>query len=462
LSLATLGVLLRAASTMAGEVADDPVARCQATEDLACLERMGMFDEAIAVLDHQAQTATPSAARALHRSLRWRLALGRTERVADLLSAFAARFPGHALSDEIAESAFFLGEVLLEHGKLNEAVSAFRRYLAVWARWGSKERELAAHVRLAELLLRQSCPEDNLLGACVRLSYVQGRCSEETFAYVEYRGDGWWSKQDVERASARLRFARATLVKRAPAMEREARRHLQAALRLWKEMETATPSAATRDFVAHAQLLAAYPHVELAFLQNDGAVHDSQWEARSPQTSLAHLEALQRVWQEADKLASARGRNEVAVHAIVWNHLFYLPRRDHGAEREFCGMWISHPIEDPARLDCPMERLSPDWNQWNELCEHMASGALSEILPFGRLPSPALHPTWSPPWGQLDTGVKRYAPFWHKRRAKLRKPSLMVFLEDLFAYGELPFAWEFRHGFPLPPPYPPVPDPPLP
>jgi hypothetical protein len=410
---------------------------------------MGAFDRLLAMLDKQAQADSPIAAEASVRALRLRLELGRIGDLEALGRRFATRFPRHVLLGEVAETMFFLAEELLERSKLDEAERGYREYLRRWITVAPDDRVLEAHVRLAELLLRGSCPVGGFFGACVRFRYVRGRCPAGAWVpAARWRGI---SDKEVDEASAKIRWAKATLVRRRPSLLGEARAHLGAANRLWERIRAAHPSDEARDFAAHAILLAAYPHLEYLLSLNDGLAHERDWQARIHHGSVAHSTALENAQKAAEAAVSPAGKNELRAHVALSQLLFSLPI-DNALEAQFCHQVIH--IEPPWGLPPPLDECldaikAPTWNQWNLACaalveaHHFDSGRIYEVVPLLGYPPTPEAPPWSPPWGLLPAGLYRSEMMW--------------FLESVHRQAELPFAWEHREGFPLPPPYPPMP-----
>jgi hypothetical protein len=137
---------------------------------------------------------------------------------------------------------------------------------------------------------------------------------------------------------------------------------------------------------------------------------------------------------------------ELRAQVALWSILRELPISD-ASEKQFCH-WPGFHGWQPVVLQPIEECIAAGkevWSQWSAGCEALAHASawdpdrMDEIVPL-------------PGYPQLPS-----ARLSRVRRDGIFKPEIMWFLEFFHARPELPFAWEFRDGVPLPLPFPPRP-----
>ena len=201
---------------------DQRVADCRARADGDCLAGLALFEEAAEAYERFAaeRLSDPRAPRALGRAVGLRRSLGQVDQVLADASEFRRRFAAHPRLAEVAAEVFLLGEIYEGVGDDGRAVEHWQRYLRDWGKEGGRDREIVAQVKLAALLMQQSCPILGYHGACVAIARTPWVCPKmpEGLAPSRWRGP----PKDLGMREVPVRHSRK------PALVRSAMQHLQA------------------------------------------------------------------------------------------------------------------------------------------------------------------------------------------------------------------------------------------
>jgi tetratricopeptide (TPR) repeat protein len=70
---------------------------------------------------------------------------------------------------------FSLGAIYEGRNEPDKVVKHYNKYLKKWGRKGGKDRQVRAHVKIAEVLWDQSCPVKDVNGACIKMKRVRSK-----------------------------------------------------------------------------------------------------------------------------------------------------------------------------------------------------------------------------------------------------------------------------------------------
>jgi hypothetical protein len=68
-----------------------------------------------------------------------------------------------------------MGQIYENRKEWNNVIKHYNRYLAKWGRFGGPDRQIQAHVKVGEILWKQSCPIDGVHGACIKVKRVRSK-----------------------------------------------------------------------------------------------------------------------------------------------------------------------------------------------------------------------------------------------------------------------------------------------
>jgi hypothetical protein len=182
---AIVALLAPSQSPAQAPLVSDPLnarlAECAQSIDGDCLLALADFEGAADAFERFSRERKNDvfAPTALARAVELRRELGQPEHVLEDAGEFRRTFQGHPRLAEVAEEVFLLGDLYQGRGEMERAASHYGLYLKEWANVGGTDREVVAHVRLAELLLDKSCPVAGVRGACIEITQVPYKCSDE-------------------------------------------------------------------------------------------------------------------------------------------------------------------------------------------------------------------------------------------------------------------------------------------
>jgi tetratricopeptide (TPR) repeat protein len=159
---------------------DARVTECTRTMDGECPLALPDFEAAVDAFARFAHEHRddPQAPVAQGRAVKLRRELDQPERVLETALEFRQMFPTHPGLADVAEEVFLVGERYQQRGEAERAASHYELYLKQWSKVGGVDREVVAHVRLAALLLEESCPVTGVRGACIESRQVPFKCTE--------------------------------------------------------------------------------------------------------------------------------------------------------------------------------------------------------------------------------------------------------------------------------------------
>ena len=200
------------------------IAECGQARDGECLLTLAEFIAAADAFEVVAREPTghPRASASLARAVRLRRELGQETLAMRDADDFRRRFPDHPRLADVASEVFQLGALYLDRGQPDQAIAHYQMFLREWGKVGGEDLPIVAHVRLAELLLDQSCPVAGVRGACVELAQTPTPCP---FWYLE-----------GARQAAACTYQRRIVIRhrRDPQLTKDANVHLGAAAQLSK------------------------------------------------------------------------------------------------------------------------------------------------------------------------------------------------------------------------------------
>jgi len=162
--------------------------------------------------------------------------------------AFVRRY-GKTAPRRAAEAYYSLHSIYDKQRNSDNQARHWRRYLQRHARHGGIDRQLIANVKLAMLYWKSSCKVRGVLGACVRVVVYRRRRGPKTQCGPDEARDEY-------------------VIPRNKALVRNARRHLAAAVRLWKNGAVTKVPAEGKQKAARTALLIKH-YAAARFLLNE-------------------------------------------------------------------------------------------------------------------------------------------------------------------------------------------------
>jgi tetratricopeptide (TPR) repeat protein len=136
----------------------------------------------------------------------------------DFVKAYINKQPAEA-----ANAFFSMAGIYEKNRKYDDLVDHLSEYLKRFGTKGGVDRQIVAHVKIGEVLWRQSCPVRGPGGACVDIKRQRANKAAKKSKKKEKR------TQCGPEDKIKL-----TVIKRKPALAKEARGHFEAAVKLWK------------------------------------------------------------------------------------------------------------------------------------------------------------------------------------------------------------------------------------
>jgi hypothetical protein len=125
---------------------------------------------------------------------------------------------------DAANAHFSMSGIFEKNRKYDDLVDHLGEYLKRFGTKGGVDRQIIAHVKMGEVLWRQSCPVRGPLGACVDIKRARAVKAKKK---GKIRGTG----QTQCGAESKIKL---TMIDRKAALGKEARGHFEAAVKLWK------------------------------------------------------------------------------------------------------------------------------------------------------------------------------------------------------------------------------------
>jgi tetratricopeptide (TPR) repeat protein len=188
-------------------------------------------------------TAT-DAAKALNTAAFFRRGLGQNEFAIDDTDLFVKNYGGRKeFVDQAAGVKFGVFQIFEQQKDWDKLQHHFQVYLRDWASKGGVDRQIIAHVKIGELLWRESCPVAGVNGACIEVTRTRagGRARiAESERQASRKKKGGIAKKmhkagaDLPKQCGPETKSKITVHERKPALAKEAMTHFAAALKLWK------------------------------------------------------------------------------------------------------------------------------------------------------------------------------------------------------------------------------------
>ncbi len=193
---------------------------------------LGLNYAAIAYYDQAAQQfeeyakkfgGEKNASDAMSNAVFFRRGLGQDEKAIENTNAFVKAYSGKDAAE--AASAFYsMGDIYEKRKDFDQLVKHYKEYLKRFAKKGGLDKEMAAHVKIGEVLWRNACPVKGVNGACIEIK--REKAIKMTRKEIKKRGTSQKQCGETSKNKVVLHDRKANLV-------REAQGHFQAAIKLW-------------------------------------------------------------------------------------------------------------------------------------------------------------------------------------------------------------------------------------
>lgn len=116
------------------------------------------------------------APEALQNAIVFRMGQGDYDKALDDAKLFVKNYgPRRKYASRTAAVYFSLGQIFENRNEWDDLVRHYQRYLRKYGRKGGIDRKVRAHVKIGEVLWRQSCPGKGVNGACIRMKRVRSK-----------------------------------------------------------------------------------------------------------------------------------------------------------------------------------------------------------------------------------------------------------------------------------------------
>jgi tetratricopeptide (TPR) repeat protein len=191
------------------------------------------------------------AADALANATFFRTGLGDDQKAIDDNNLYI-KFYGQRKPTEAAEVFFKIGAIYEKERKWDQLLKHLQEFIT---KYGSKAPHLmvVAHVKMGELLWRQSCPIEGVNGACIKVERVRAGGAASV---MKSRGKKLRIKNKTQCGSDTA--AKITYIKRNDAKAKEAQKHYATALSLYKTYLHSVPGENEQERAQRADLMGYY------------------------------------------------------------------------------------------------------------------------------------------------------------------------------------------------------------
>ena len=183
------------------------------------------------------EKAPTDAATALYTASFYRLGLGETDKAIQDTTDFIRHYTGIKEYEDKSAGVFFgLYRIYENQGDKTKLEKHFRDYIKTWGTRGGVDREIIAHVKLAELLWQQSCPVPGVNGACVDVARVRASSATKAVEQAKKKGRKGKKKKEayvIPKQCGPETKTKVTLHERIPAKAKEAQSLFAKALALY-------------------------------------------------------------------------------------------------------------------------------------------------------------------------------------------------------------------------------------
>jgi tetratricopeptide (TPR) repeat protein len=211
--------------------------------------------------------AEKEAPQALSTAVFFRRGLGQDAKAIEDSHNFVKYFGGgtrHTRKEDAAAVEFSIGNIYESQKNWDRLVQHYQGYLKKWGKDGGTDREILAHVKIGEVLWRQSCPVDGVNGACISVKRVLagGKAS------LQKHKKGKKSKGPLRTQCGPDTKAKITFHPRKPALAKSAQEHFATALRLFAGGKARIPGKDPQDkAVREAEMM--YAVAQAKFMQTE-------------------------------------------------------------------------------------------------------------------------------------------------------------------------------------------------
>jgi tetratricopeptide (TPR) repeat protein len=231
----------------------------QSYMDLAYFESAAKYFEAFA----DKYGAEKEAPQALSTAVFFRRGLGQDAKAIDDARTFVKsyRTGRHAKRQEAAAVEFSIGQIYASQKNWDKLIKHYNSYLKTWGKDGGVDRQILAHVRIGEVLWRQSCPVKGVNGACIDVKRVTagGRASLRRGKKGRVKGRSQCGPETKSKI---------TVHNRKPALAKSAQQHFATALKLFATSKGRVSGKDPQDkAVREAEMM--YAVAEAKFLQTE-------------------------------------------------------------------------------------------------------------------------------------------------------------------------------------------------
>jgi len=164
----------------------------------------------------------PDAPKGLAQAVFFRKGAGHDEEALENTKSFVKLYIGKQPADA-ANAHFSMSGIFEKNRKYDDLVDHLSEYLKRFGTKGGVDRQIIAHVKIGEVLWRQSCPVRGPLGACVDVKRARAVKAKNK----SKRG----SNQTPCGPESKIKL---TIIDRKAKLGKEARGHFEAAVKLWK------------------------------------------------------------------------------------------------------------------------------------------------------------------------------------------------------------------------------------
>jgi tetratricopeptide (TPR) repeat protein len=173
------------------------------------------------------------APEALQNAIVFRLGLGEYDKAIEDSNLFVKNYGTRPkLASRTASINFSLGSIYETRNETDAMVKHYTKYLTKWGPHGGLDRQIQAHVKIGEVLWKDSCPGKGEWGACIKVDRVK---AVRKLAQKK-------RKKGKKKGSAEIRTQcgpdtkmKVAVLTRAPGKAKEAQKHFALALTLFKK-----------------------------------------------------------------------------------------------------------------------------------------------------------------------------------------------------------------------------------
>jgi tetratricopeptide (TPR) repeat protein len=178
------------------------------------------------------------ASTALFTASFFRRGLGQNDKSIEDTQLFTKLYGGrHEFVDKAAGVAFGEGQIFEQQKDYNRLQKHLTDYLKTWGPKGGVDRQVLAHVKLGEILWKESCPVPGVNGACIELTRARAAGAARVKAQAAKAAKGKKHKKkgaDLPPQCGPETKSKIVVHDRKPALVKEAMGHFTAALTLFK------------------------------------------------------------------------------------------------------------------------------------------------------------------------------------------------------------------------------------